>query len=219
LALAIGLFLSFLLSQRIKGRALFEAFFITPLAVAPIVVGVVWSPSAVWDDVNTFVHFVLKLPYIDLLSPFVFFPTMILSEAWEWSPLIMLVALSIIASVPKEIFEAASLHGASPAQVFRKIALPTILRSPVMQFVIVLRLIDSMRAFEIPFAWSTWVGYQQAIGSPVDTLSLYLYKLMFVPVYHFPAPFISAVAISLLVITLIGASTLLRLMRVIGKLV
>ena len=192
--------MAYLLSQKMRGRALFEAFFITPLAVAPIVVGVVWSPSAVWDDINSFGHFVLKLPYIDLLSPFFFVPTMILSEAWEWSPLIMLVALSIIASVPKEVFEAATLHGASSVQVFRKIALPTILRSPVMQFVVVLRFIDAMRAFEIPFAWSSWVGYQQALGSPVDTLSLYLYKLTFVPVYHFPASFIAAIAISLLIV-------------------
>src|SRR5438445_3408594 len=68
LAFAIGLLMAYLLSQKMRGRALFEAFFITPLAVAPIVVGVVWSPSAVWDDINSFGHFVLKLPYIDLLS-------------------------------------------------------------------------------------------------------------------------------------------------------
>jgi len=216
LALLIGLVLAYLLTQKVRGRGLFEALMITPLAVAPIVVGVVWSPSAVWDDINAYIHFVLKLPYIDLLSPFIFFPTMLLSEAWEWSPLIMLVALSIIASVPREVFEAAAIHGASSVQVFRKVALPTILNSPVMQFVVVLRFIDAMRAFEVPFAWSTWVGYQQTVGSPVDTLSLYIYKLIFVPIYHFPAPFVSAVAVSLLVVTLMGASILFRFMRAIG---
>jgi arabinogalactan oligomer/maltooligosaccharide transport system permease protein len=215
LALSIGVLLSFLLSLKIRGRGFFEALLIMPVAVPPIVVGVLWSPSAVWDDINTFIHFVIGFPYINLLSPFVYFPIMILSEAWEWAPLIMLVAISIISSQPKEINEVASLHGATSWQVFRKINLPTILRSPVMQFVVVLRFIDAMRAFEIPFTWSSWLGYQQSVGSPVDTLSLYLYKLMFLPIYNLPSSFISAVAISLLVVTLLGASILIRLMRVI----
>ncbi len=218
LALAIGLSFAFLLQAKIRGRAIFEGIFIVPLAIAPIVTGILWSPSALWDDANTFIHFILRLPYVDVLSPYFFFPVMMISDAWEWAPLIMLVALSMISSIPREVFEAASLHGASPLGVFRHITLPTVLESPVMQFVLVLRFIDAMRAFEIPFAWSAWVGFQKAVGSPADTLSLYLFKLMFVPSYNFPAPIISAGAMILLVVTLVGAAILLRFMRVVGRL-
>jgi multiple sugar transport system permease protein len=137
---------------------------------------------------------------------------MILSEGWLWAPLIMLVALSIINSQAKQIFEAAEIHGASAWRRFVMIGLPTVLRSPVMQFIVVLRMIDAMRAFEIPLAWSNWVGYQSFIGSPVDTLSLFLYKLIFVPIYSFPVGLVSAIGVALLTVTLLVAFALIRLL-------
>ena len=85
-----------------------------------------------------------------------------------------------------------------------------------MQFIVVLRLIDSLRAFEIPLAWSNWVGFQSFIGSPVDTLSLFLYKLIFVTVYRFPIGLVSAIAVALLAVTLVLAFALIRLLGRIG---
>jgi multiple sugar transport system permease protein len=216
MALGIGLGLTFILVQNLRGKGLFEVLYILPLGVAPIVVGTLWSPSAVWDDVQSFFHFVLGLPIFNEVTPLFFFPVMAFSEAWEWAPLILLVSLSIVNSTPKEIYEAAELHGASAFQMFRMITVPTILKSPVTQFVVVLRFIDAMRAFEIPLAWSNWVGYPFAVGSPVDTLSLFLYKLLFIPSFGFPIGLVSAIALSLFSITLVGAAVLLRLLKTIG---
>jgi len=212
LCVAIGLALTFLVTQKVRGRSFFEALYIFPLALSPIVAGVLWSPSSIWDDIQTFAHFILHQPYFNELSISFYFPVMILSEAWEWAPLIMLVALSIINSQASQVFEAAELHGATAWQRFTMVGLPTILRSPVMQFIVVLRMIDAMRAFEIPLAWSNWVGYQNAIGSPVDTLSLFLYKLIFVPLYNFPIGLVSAIAVALLAVTLVVAFALIRLL-------
>lgn len=216
LVLAMGLGLTFLVTQRVPGTRFFEAVYTMPLAVAPIVVGTLWSPSAIWDDISTFAHFVLRLPYVDVLSPFFFFPMMVISETWEWAPLIMLVCLSIINSMPKEISEGAIVHGASHTQLFRLLYLPTVLRSPVLQFVVVLRFIDALRAFEIPLAWSNWVGYPTSVGSPVDTLSLYLYKLLFNPSFGFPIGLMSAIAVVLFIVTLVGAGIMFRLVKTIG---
>jgi multiple sugar transport system permease protein len=216
MALGIGLGLTFLLLQNLRGNRLLEILYILPLGVAPIVVGTLWAPASVWDDIQSFLHFVLRLPIFNEVTPLFFFPVMSFSEAWEWSPLIMLVALSIVNSTPKEIYEAAELHGASAFQKFRMITVPTILKSPVTQFVVVLRFIDAMRAFEIPLSWSNWVGYQTAVGSPVDTLSLFLYKLLFQPAFGFPIGLVSAIALTLFSITLVGAAILLRLLKTIG---
>ena len=212
LCVVLGLALTFLVTQRVRGRGFFEAVYIFPLAVSPIVAGTIWSPSSVWDDIQTFSHFILHQPYFNELSISFFFPVMMLSEAWEWAPLIMLVALSVINSQASQVFEAAELHGASALQKFRMVTLPLILRSPVMQFIVVLRMIDAMRAFEIPLAWSNWVGYQNNVGSPVDTLSLFLYKLIFSPSYGFPIGLVSAIAVALLAITLVVAFGLIRLL-------
>ena len=212
-AFAIGMLLTFLLTQKFRGREVVLAISLAPLATAPIIAGILWSPSAVWDDINTFLHFVLRLPYIDLTATLAFFPVMVLSDAWEWTPIIVLVSLSIISSTPKEVFEAAALSGASGWRLFRQINIPAIVSSPVIQFVVILRFTDAIRSFEIPYAWSNWVGFPQSVGSPVDSLTLYLYKLMFVPVFNFPVQYISALAISLLGVTLVTASALLKLLE------
>jgi ABC-type sugar transport system permease subunit len=216
IAVAVGLGLTFILTQELRGRSVLEMAYILPLAVSPIVVGVLYSPSSVWDDVQQFMHFILGLAYFNELTPAFYFPVMFLSEAWEWAPLIMLVALSVANSASKEVYEAADLHGASALQKFRMVLLPAIFRSPVMQFIIVLRFIDAMRAFEIPLAWSNWLGYTTTIGSPIDTISLYLYKLLFSSSLGFPIGVVSAVAVALFGVTLVVAAVLLRLLREVG---
>jgi multiple sugar transport system permease protein len=216
MALGIGIGLTFILVQNFRGKRFYEVLYILPLAVAPIVVGTLWSPASVWDDFQSFWHFVLGFPYFNELTPLFYLPVMSFSEAWEWAPLIMLVSLSIVNSTPKAIYEAAELHGASAFQKFRMVTVPTILVSPVTQFVVVLRFIDAMRAFEIPLSWSNWVGHPNAVGSPVDTLSLFLYKLLFIPSFGFPIGLVSAIAVSLFGITLVGATILLKLLGTIG---
>ncbi len=217
LSVAMGLAFTFLVMQAVRLRGLLEAIFIVPLAMAPIAVGTVWAPSTVWDDVQTFTHFILGLPYFQETSVLFYFPVMALSEAWEWSPLIMLVCLSIVNSAPKAIYDAAKLNGASGWQLFRMVAMPAIFRSPVLQFVVVLRFIDAMRAFEVPLAWSTWVGFQTSVGSPTDTLSLFLYKLLFIPSFGFPLPLVSAIAVALLAVTLVSVTIMVRLLGEIGR--
>src|SRR5271155_4837068 len=135
-AVAVGLGLTFILTQELRGKGVLEVLYILPLAVAPIIVGVLYSPSSVWDDIQGFLHFVLHQPYFNELNPSFYFPVMFFSEAWEWSPLIMLVALSIYNGTAKEIYEAAELHGASAFQRFRMVTLPTIFNSSVMQFIV-----------------------------------------------------------------------------------
>jgi multiple sugar transport system permease protein len=216
LCIALGLVLTFIIVQLKRGKSFFESLFLIPLAVAPISVGIVWSPSGIWDDVNTFWHFILGFPYIDFTSFYVAFPVIIFSDAWEWAPIIMLVGLSVVSGLPKEIFEAAELHGGSGLQVFRRIVVPTILKSRVTQFIIVLRLVDAMRAFEIPFAWSSWISLPNA-GSPIDTLSLLIFKLFSIPIYGFPISLISAVSMVLLLITFTSTTILYSLMKRLGK--
>ncbi|HZW84335.1 MAG TPA: sugar ABC transporter permease, partial [Nitrososphaerales archaeon] len=216
LAVILGVLLALQVSTLSRGRAFAESVFLAPLAIAPVVVGTIWSPGAVWDDFNTFIHFVLGFPFVDVTTYGFFFPTMVVSDAYEWAPLLMLVSLGIIGGLRGEIYEAAVLHGATTWQVFRRIYLPAIVKSPVFEFVVVLRFVDAMRAFEIPFTWSTWLSFPNA-GSPVDTLSLYLFKLFSVPAYGFPIGLISAVATTLVMVTVIFTAVLYRMLSRTGS--
>jgi multiple sugar transport system permease protein len=217
LSLVLGVSFAYLLTLVKKGRGYFEAVFLMPLAAAPIIAGVAFAPSGFWDDLDTFWHYILKQPYFNIASFHLYFPIMVLSDSWEWGPMMMLVALSILASVPKQIYEASETFGASKWKTFRSVGLPAILNSPVMHFMIIIRFVDAMRAFEIPFAWSGWLGYLYP-GAPTDTLSLYLFKLLLNPPNGvIPISVISAAALVLLVVTLAATTLLFRVMRGLRK--
>lgn len=217
LSMVLGLLSAYLLTRVRKGRGFFEAVLLMPLAAAPIIAGVVWAPSAVWDDLNTFWHFVLGQPFFNVTSYGLYFPIMILSDSWEWAPMMMLVALSVLASVPRQVYEASESFGASKWKTFTGVGIPAIVNSPVIHFMIIVRFVDAMRAFEVPFAWSGWLSYTQP-GSPTDTLSLFLFKLLLVPPSGvIPIPVISAAALVLLVVTLTATGLLFRLMKGLRK--
>ena len=138
LSVVLGVLLAFQLFQLQRLRGFFQSLFLVPLAMAPIVVGVIWAPAGIWDDFNTFWHFVLGQPYFNPASYGFFFPVMVLSDVYEWSPLIMLVALGIMVGVRPEVYEAAKVHGASTWQIFRRVIVPSVARSPAMQFVLLI---------------------------------------------------------------------------------
>jgi ABC-type sugar transport system permease subunit len=97
------------------------------------------------------------------------------------------------------------------------VGLPFILNSPVMQFIIVIRFVDAMRAFEVPFAWSGWLDYLHP-GAPTDTLSLYLFKLLLnPPLGVIPISVISAAALVLLTVTFFATILLFRVMKGLRK--
>jgi ABC-type sugar transport system permease subunit len=217
LSVVLGVLFAYLLTLVRKWKGFFEAIFLMPLAAAPIVAGVVFAPNAVWDDINTFWHYILGQPYFNVASNHLYLAIMILSDSWEWGPMMMLVALSILASVPRPVYEASEAFGASKWKTFRTVGLPAVLNSPVMHFMIIVRFVDAMRAFEIPFAWAGWLNYLYP-GAPTDTLSLYLFKLLLQPPSGvIPIPLISAAALVLLAVTLLAATLLFRLMRGLRK--
>lgn len=217
LSTGLGIVFAYLLTRVRRGKGLFESILLMPLAAAPIIAGIVWAPSAVWDDLNTFWHFILGQPFFNVTSYGLYFPIMILSDSWEWAPMMMLVALSVLASVPKHVYEASETFGATKWRTFTNIGLPAIVNSPVIHFMIIIRFVDAMRTFEIPFAWSGWLSYTQS-GSPTDTLSLYLFKLLLIPPSDvIPISLISAAALVLLVVTLAATGLLFRLMRRLRK--
>jgi len=213
----LGVLFAYLLTRIRKGRGFFEAVMLMPLAAAPIIAGVVWAPSAVWDDLNTFWHFALGQPFFNVTSYGLYFPIMVLSDSWEWAPMMMLVALSVLASVPRQVYEASEAFGASKWRTFISLGIPALVNSPVIHFMVIIRFVDAMRTFEIPFAWSGWLSYTQP-GAPTDTLSLYLFKLLLIPPSEIiPIPLISAAALILLAVTLAATGLLFRLMRSLRK--
>ncbi|MEM1727994.1 MAG: sugar ABC transporter permease [Nitrososphaerota archaeon] len=111
----------------------------------------------------------LSAPFGD---PFNVIFTLAILDIWQWTPYVMLAVASGIESVPADIREAASIDGASEWKILRHITLPMV-RSVIM-VIALLRLIDSLRIFDII--------YMLTFGGPgnvTTTLPFYIYKVGF----------------------------------------
>jgi multiple sugar transport system permease protein len=90
-------------------------------------------------------------------------------EIWQQLPVVTFVLAAGIQSLPLDLYKAAAVDGASRWQVFRMITLP--LLRPVIMVVLLLRIMDAFKVFDIVFML-TYGGP----GQTTEVLSLLIYK-------------------------------------------
>ena len=92
--------------------------------------------------------------------------TLIAIDAWEWTPLMALILLAGLKTLPTDILEAAAVDGANGPQRFWLIVLPLLM--PAAFLALILRMMDAFRVFDIIFVTTS--------GGPADatnTLMIY----------------------------------------------
>lgn len=171
--LVLGLGLAVLFQRHFIGRNLVSSFLIIPVMTCPIVIAMLWksmmnSETGVLNVLlrklgGSGINWLTNEPLvwiqnIPLIGPFLVsnananigFVSMILVNTWQWTPFVFLMVLAGINSLPKEPFEAAYVDGANTWQQFRNITLP--LLKPVMNVIILMRLIDLMKVYDQIYA-------------------------------------------------------------------
>ena len=103
-------------------------------------------------------------------------PTLAMVETWQWTPLVMLIVLGGLASLPVDPYEAAKIDGANGWQTFRHISLP--LLWPFIVVAMVIRTIDALKSFDVIYVIT--VG---GPGSASTTINIMLYQQAF-SYYH-----------------------------------
>jgi multiple sugar transport system permease protein len=93
-------------------------------------------------------------------------------DVWQWTPLVMLIVLGGLASLPTDPFEAAYMEGASRWQTFRYVTFPLLL--PFILVAAVVRLIDALKTFD-----TIYVITQGGPGTSTETINIYLYLQAF----------------------------------------
>jgi multiple sugar transport system permease protein len=92
--------------------------------------------------------------------------TLVAIDAWEWTPLMALILLAGLKTLPTDILEAAAVDGASGPQRFWIMVLPLLM--PAAFLALILRMMDAFRVFDIIFVTTS--------GGPADatnTLMIY----------------------------------------------
>ncbi|MFJ4617749.1 carbohydrate ABC transporter permease [Streptomyces sp. NPDC088812] len=110
-------------------------------------------------------------PYngLDWLGPSLVTPAIIGSYVWMWAGFAMVLIAAGLASVPRELLEAARVDGANEWQVFRRVTVP--LLAPVLAVVAVTLMINVLKVFDLVFIIAPGSSQDDA-----NVLALELYR-------------------------------------------
>jgi len=173
LELVIGLGLAILMSGESRIYQIMRSFLIMPMAIPPLVVGLVWK--ALYNADFGVIPYYMKVLGINpgrgpLAELKLAMPAVILIDLWQWTPLLMVIFLAGLKSLPTEPYEAAVVDGASRWQSFWYITLP--LLKPTVLVALLLRTMQSFKVFDTIYA--TTAG---GPGSATTVLNFHIYTV------------------------------------------
>jgi multiple sugar transport system permease protein len=175
LKLAFALGVALLLNRGMRGLPLYRALFYLPsLLGASVAIAILWRQLFAGDGlVNDFLAiFGIQGPSW-ISNPRYSLWTLIVLSIWQFgSP--MIIFLAGLRQIPQDMYEAASLDGASKSRMFWKITLP--LLTPVVFFNAIIQTIEAFKSFTPAFIISG------GTGNPINSTlfyTLYLYQEAF----------------------------------------
>jgi multiple sugar transport system permease protein len=201
----LGLGLALLVAREIRFSGLIRVGLILPMTIAPVVVGVIWRLMYASDIgiVNPLFSSVgLQAPNV-LANEGSAFIGVVVVDVWEWTPLLFLIILAGLQSLPQEPLEAARVDGAGKVRAFFDHTLP--LLRPVLMVAVILRLIDSIGTFD-----QIYVLTKGGPGTATQLISTYAYNTAFQFTQFGQA---MAMVVALLVLLLLLMIVAIRLMR------
>lgn len=144
----LGLGIALLLNQEMKGRGFFRTLFLLPFLMTPIVIGLQWR--WLYNFQYGLINYILRnigLPTpVWLADISTVLPAIIIADVWQWTSFVILFLLAALQIIPKQLYEAAEIDGASKLSTFKNITLP--LLKPVILIVLIMRSIFSFRMFD-----------------------------------------------------------------------
>jgi len=170
----IGVAAAVIFHQEFPFRGVFRVIFMMPMIATPVAIALVWTmmfhPQL--GVLNYLLSRVGLPPSLWVYSPKTVIPSLVLVETWQWTPLVMIIVLGGLASLPVEPMESAVVDGANSLQIFRHITLPLVM--PFIMVAVVLRMIDALKSFDIIFAIT-----QGGPGTASETINIYLFLQAF----------------------------------------
>jgi len=193
---ALALALALAVQPRFRGRTLFRVGFFLPSVVSVVVLSLVfkglYAPSGTLNAMLSG----LGLPTPAwLLDPATALPAIMAMDVWSASGYYMIIFLAGLEAIPRDLYEAARIEGASGWTCLVRITLP--LLRPTMLFVLVVNTVRSLQIFAEVFVMTR--------GGPLGrttTVVYYLYEQAF---SRFHLGYASAVAYLLFLLSLMLA--------------
>jgi multiple sugar transport system permease protein len=161
---AIALMLAVLVNQKFRGRTAFRTIFFTPVTVVMAAAATIWI---LLFNANGLINAALEIVTFGNFSPDWLnsttwaMPAIIMVSMWQGVGFQMIILLAALQDVPTELYEAASIDGASTWEQFRNVTLPGIRNQLI--FVLTVTTILAMRLFDQPTLMP------RTAGGPLDS--------------------------------------------------
>src|SRR6185437_9725314 len=184
---------------------IFRSMLLVPMPIAPVVVGLIWRwlYNADYGLINFFFTSLGGHAQAWLVNPHLALGAVILTDIWEWTPFLMLIALAGLQTVPTDVLEAAKLDGAGAWQELRYIVLPLIRNLLIIGTTF--RVLDAFRTADTIF---TLTG-----GGPGNVTTVEPYNLYLQGFQYFRVGYAAAMSIILIVFTTVAVNRLMRIVR------
>lgn len=150
LEMIAAIVIALILKRRFKGRGLLRSLMLVPMGVPTLVSGVamiyIFSMHGYLNELLYRLN-IIQLP-VDWAGGGLKTLLMVsVADMWKVTPVVILILLAGLESIPGEVYEASNIDGATAWQTFRYITLP--LLKPSITMALILRGIDAFRVFEL----------------------------------------------------------------------
>lgn len=161
IATPAGVLLAYQIDRQIRGHKVYQSAYYLPVVLSLAVTGIIWNFMLRPDG---FVNGALGRDIDDAISFFgnynINIYVIMVMASWRHIGYIMLLYLAGLKAIDPTLREAASIDGATEWATFRKVILPAM--RPVNIIVIVITIIESLRAFDM-----VYVIYGTSAGLPI----------------------------------------------------
>ncbi|MCT4597602.1 MAG: sugar ABC transporter permease [Vallitalea sp.] len=148
----ISLGLAVLLNSKIKGLNFFRSALFFPYVASIVAVAVVWNMLFQKDfgPINSFLRFIgIVNPPKWVASSDWAMPAVIIVSIWKGMGYYMVIYLAALQGIPKSLYEAAQIDGASSWQKFRYVTRPML--TPATFFVVMMLTISCFKVFDLVY--------------------------------------------------------------------
>jgi trehalose/maltose transport system permease protein len=164
-----GMVIALVINSNFKGRGVVRSSMLIPWAIPTVVSATMWL--WMYNDIFGIINDLLvnQLHILDhkiawISNPTTALPAIIAVDVWKTTPFMALLLLAGLQIIPNDVYEAATVDGASTWKQFWQITLP--LLKPALLVALIFRTLDAFRVFDIIYVMKK--------GSP-DTMSIAVY--------------------------------------------
>jgi cellobiose transport system permease protein len=175
--LLAALFIANALNKRMRGRLAWRMSVLAPMVTSVVAVAIVFNQmfSLEFGSINWLLEQVGVDPIdwrADKLPAWVAISAMV---DWRWTGYNAVIYLAAMQVIPRELYEAAAIDGASSRRQFWSITVPML--KPVIIFTVFISTIGGLLLFAEPMIFGRATGFSGGSGNQFQTAAMFIVEL------------------------------------------